>query len=394
MNIQKMLFLIILIHLSAFAFSQEDRRIVINHPQAMNIDLTKAEVGKIPMSQVFDSIEYVALETTDKCILKSTSRYYVTDQYIIAMNVFYNTYLFDRKTGKFIREIGNDGQHNRHMLSRNGFDETNQIIYADDIEQFVGYDIENEKSSFRINKPIQNRLYLYEPFSLGDNTYMSLVKQTEKEKDSFKLIVYDAEGSILKSYPYPYPYDLRFIARDDRPSPNPIFYRLNDELYLAQTQLMDTTYRITDTELVPHIIMHTGNKPLSDDVVENEMSEKINLHLVRETDRFIFFTYGIGHSHTNDFSGYYDKQTQKTYISSELFNEKHNGFINDIDHLPSFTPIYINENKEVVGAILIEDLLEQINAGDTTKMNDKTKELISTVEKGSNPIVVIAHPKK
>lgn len=80
----------------------------------ISIDLTQAK-DAVPMSKLFDKIEYVPLETNKNCLLKPSAAYYVTKDYIIAMNIFYNTYLFDRKTGKYIREIGSEGGGQRNI---------------------------------------------------------------------------------------------------------------------------------------------------------------------------------------------------------------------------------------------------------------------------------------
>ncbi|MCE8929045.1 hypothetical protein K0G03_19325 [Phocaeicola vulgatus] len=38
------------------------------------------------------------LETTSECLLSLSSRYYVTDKYIVVVSMFEAAYLFDRKT--------------------------------------------------------------------------------------------------------------------------------------------------------------------------------------------------------------------------------------------------------------------------------------------------------
>ncbi|MBT9638282.1 DUF4934 domain-containing protein [Parabacteroides merdae] len=50
------------------------------------------------LSSFVSKIEYVLLETTSECLLSLSSRYYVTDKYIVVVSMFEAAYLFDRKT--------------------------------------------------------------------------------------------------------------------------------------------------------------------------------------------------------------------------------------------------------------------------------------------------------
>src|SRR5210317_199844 len=83
----------------------------------------KDEVITIPIKETFDEgkndlalsnflendIEYVQLETNAYCPINEKLRLYLNDSVIIAI-AEKQVFLFDRNTGKFIREIGNVGK--------------------------------------------------------------------------------------------------------------------------------------------------------------------------------------------------------------------------------------------------------------------------------------------
>jgi hypothetical protein len=92
----------------------------------ITIDLVNPHVESIPMSRFFTNVEYVPLATNESCILKKKkTSYYLTNQYIIGINVLGDAYLFDRKTGQFIRQISRKGtgeDESRHPIDQYGFD--------------------------------------------------------------------------------------------------------------------------------------------------------------------------------------------------------------------------------------------------------------------------------
>ncbi len=66
----------------------------------------------VPLSKLLNSVEYVVLETNPQSIIGKFAQYDVTDEYIIVcdQNTTNQILLFDRKTGKFIKSVGNYGR--------------------------------------------------------------------------------------------------------------------------------------------------------------------------------------------------------------------------------------------------------------------------------------------
>jgi len=388
MNLKSILFY--LLFSNHFLFAQND---------CYEIDLTKAKQENIKMSSVFDKIEYIPLETTPDCLLKPRTRFYVTDKYIVAINVFDKTFLFDRKTGRFIHEIGREGQgpdeYKGFMLHFNPLDEKNEIIYAYDVTQYKGYDLKTGRLKTIVKVPLSKpELTVASLWSLGDGRYITTIPNYTGHED-IGLKVFDKNGHVSETYPNTLFYDPTHFKRDERPDAGfTLFYNLKGRLYMSPTFLRDTVYLVANQRLIPHFVISVGNKPFGKSEEKNSINNKKILHLVRETDRFVFFTYGIGHYALELYSGYYDKSTQKTYISSEQKHDENYGFFNDIDGFPSFTPLHINERQEVIGRIIPADIYEYVKHNELSSLSPRAKDLIKDMQEDDNPIVIIAQPKK
>lgn len=359
----------------------------------ISIDLTQAK-DAVPMSKLFDKIEYVPLETNKNCLLKPSAAYYVTKDYIIAMNIFYNTYLFDRKTGKYIREIGSEGggpeEYQGFMLYYNGLDEKNNIIYAVEHEQWKGYDIETGKMCDLIKKPVWkgDLINIPAPFLIDNNRYIGTVVGESIEEDK-SMVTFDRKGTVDKIYPKTASSDvLRFSGLG-------IFYKYGGDNYFYETCFSDTVYYISDNKLLPHIIFKTGNR---NDVYErsNDMkyvSDQKSITNVCETNHFVFFNYILGHDQRTIYNGVYDKYNKTVYIAKNKSNNERNyGYVNDIDALSAFSIKGMNSENELYGALDAEILLDHINCN-AVKLSNRVEKLLVNLQEDDNPIIVIASPK-
>lgn len=349
------------------------------------------------MSTVFDKVEYVPLETTPDCLLKPGARMFVTDKYIVAINVFDKACLFDRKSGKFLHQIGREGQgpeeYRRYMLHFNPLDERRNMVYAYDVTQYKGYDIETGKLKTIVKYNPENK-FIASLWALDNDKYITTIPNFSGNEPA-KAQIIDKNGTVLKTYPNYSFYDPTLCTQDERPDSGfTLFYNLGGKLYMTPTFLRDTAYLVTDKALIPHFAIRTGNKPFGKTKEENSVAGKKILRFVRETSRYVFFHYGIGHYAFGLYSGYYDKQTKQVYITSTLKNGKDHGFQNDIDGLSSFTPRHVNEKQEVIGSIIPEEILDHVERNGTSSLSARAKALVKNMQEDDNPVVVIAQPKK
>ena len=71
----------------------------VNHPD---------QTVEMKASDLIQDPEYIPLETNDSCLIRNGATFYATDDYIVSI-ARRQIYLFDRRTGRFVREIGKAG---------------------------------------------------------------------------------------------------------------------------------------------------------------------------------------------------------------------------------------------------------------------------------------------
>ena len=388
--------------------------LALNAQNLASIDLTRAKFGIINADEIFEKFEFIPLETHKKGLLKvNEATFYLTEKYIIGMNFLGPAYLFERKTGAFIREISSRGrgpdEYTGWLSNQYGFDETNNILFADvgsDSKPWKCINIETNKVESIINKPLSennNEIFpAYVPWLIKDNVYVSFCNNLTG-KDNIKLIVYNKEGTLIKIYPNHLEYK-KLNARV-YPSFYGIFYYYNGLTYFKEYNYNDTIYCVNEKNLTPHIIFNLGDKQPSYYHQENidHSKGKYLIKFVCESNKIIMFNfvYNSYDAETIEFlgsktlrkgqipnlhTGYYDKKSKQVFISSAP-NFKTSGYT--ISGIPiSIHPISINKNNEMIAKIDPADLLEHED-----KIGSKYKHIFKNIQEEDNPVVVIAKVK-
>jgi hypothetical protein len=86
-----------------------------NQNELTTIDLKKAiqDERDIPVSQFVEDLKYIPLELTPESTLSQGIQLQLTEEYIIISNSSvsgFSLLLFEKETGKFIRQIGKNGR--------------------------------------------------------------------------------------------------------------------------------------------------------------------------------------------------------------------------------------------------------------------------------------------
>jgi hypothetical protein len=415
-NIMTRLFIIILFLTIAISpVSSQSTDLIV-------IDLVSPQEEIIPMSRFFNNtVEYVLLDVNEFYTMQKRSTYYLTSQSIIGVNGFYNAYLFDRQTGRFIKQISKEGteenEYRRFPIARYGFDEKNNTLFFHDINQWKGFDTQGNKKVTKVTMPqysnpgltlpkesggsIQNindnyqntnkdwlKGPIHNPYPFGKDTYIGYVNNTTGDIN-VKLVIFDKQGQVLKSFPN----HQKYVKRtQENPFNIGLFYNYHNTVYFMETY-GDTLFAVHSNRMKPHIIFNMGDKKIHyEEAVENTTFTygRYNINLVKETDWYVFFKYTILFHHVDKYiyvNGYYDKKLKKTYVC-KIQNGKA-GFINDIDGLPDFNPLLITNKDEFLGVILPEDL----SSNNTNTISKRGVDIVSQATTKNAPIIVIAHLK-
>jgi len=384
------------------------------------IDLVNPQVETIPMSRLFnDYIEYVPLNTNEFCSMEKRASYYLTSQYIIGVNTFKDAYLFDRKTGDYIKQISKEGtgenEYRRFPIGSYGFDEKNNILYFHDLNQWKGFAIQGDKKVTKITMPKYSNQVLtlpkevggairqendislnknndwhkgeiHNPYPYGNDKYIGYVNNTTGDV-AVSLVIFDKQGQVLKYFPNSH----KYVKTSKM---NPLyygkFYDYHNRVYFMETY-GDTLFAVYPDRIEPHIVFNMGDKKISyEEAVENVTYTygRYDIQLVKETNSYVFFTYNVcwgAADNTVLVCGYYDKNLKKTYVCKTLDGRA--GFLNDIDGLSDFNPLLITNKDEFLGVISPDDL----SLISTDSISKRGIEIITQAKSMHAPIIIIVH---
>ena len=152
-------------------------------------------------SFVEDDIEYIQLETNAFCPINKNLRLFLNDSVIIAI-AEKQIFLFDRNTGKFIREIGHVGKdphgYSETIFSKPYSESKNTILTRGWLpNSFMEYDLSGKFISKRILLSSETIRYA---LNFNDGTTIAYVWNLEG-KNKKKLMVFNSDGKEISSFP-------------------------------------------------------------------------------------------------------------------------------------------------------------------------------------------------
>ena len=351
-----------------------------------HLNFQKAGKQEAPkLSTLLKDIRYVALETTDECLLSNAWDVVLTEKYIV-YNDAQQCYVFDKATGKYLHKIGSRKDqgpqgyvHPTSPLCIIG----NEVLMLDGKKEYYKvYSLDNGKLLRKIpgEGPFKETWTMYKVFPLKDSLLVQSPLNVEGKND-YRMNIRTLSGTSLKKYPSinNAKFDLGGYAMDTYEVD---LYSYNDHVYFHECT-SDTIYRINDQlELEPSYVIGLGNMlPTLDEIRGNlkmEEGEFIIFGKMMETNDWLL----LSNSLWTENHYLYNKKTGKlNYINAK----ESKGFTNDLNGYLPFWPAHIGYGKaknEICACIQAEEYLEGV---ETTGKNPLGKEL----NFDDNPVIVI-----
>ena len=365
------------------------------------IDLESAydQKSQLLLSDFAERIEYIALETKDHPIDRSLT-VYTAENYLVCI-AFRQIYLFDRQTGKFIKEIGKYGRGPEEYMATRHFDyKLQHIIALGNGRDLYEYDL-NGKVNRTILYPqkeivtkkadgfFDDQWWLSGQIFLDNNTIVYYNDNITGDATD-RLLIVDEKGKVLKSFAN----HNHWVRKDMNVSyRRPVFYHYGGSTFFFEN-FVDTIYRISRDELTPQfrLKMDKYKPPYEIKGSTDPLHQYFILSNIGESDRFLFFE--IGHDE-HLFFGFYDKKTEKSQIADIDKTDKKRRIVNDIDNFSSFqfdswNSWSINEQNQMITFIEAGDVVEWFE-------NNKTKagtlppalQKLAKIGQEDNPVAVI-----
>lgn len=312
-----------------------------NKDKEIRIDLDKDfdSSVEIALSDIVSNLEYIPLETDTNCLLEENTGVLLFDNEIVAVNKR-KILLFDRKNGKFKREIlhwGNDPEgYNSTMLGRG--------LIGNENDEYVFLREWNGDISTYSLKSGERKSFPYGNYGavayVGNGTFVATLLNLDG-KNKVKMWVYK-DYQRVDSIPNNQFFEMKnnavaFFSNED------IFYRYNDMTYYKYN-MNDTVFRVSEQGLFPAYIFSSANKLPNigmrehPELMGEQMKKMYVVNGIIESNDYIM--YNISYDGVK-YKMVYDKKTGKG-------GRLEDGFSNDIDNGISLWPNYITENGEFV----------------------------------------------
>ena len=304
-------------------------------------------------SDLMEAPEYVALETNDSCLIKRNPSFYATDDYIVSI-AKRQIFLFDRKTGRFIREIGKAGQgpdEYQFTTSALPVDYERRTIAASGSKGLMRYDFEGRLVDQVASVPDK---FMPDIAEVAPDLFAGYLFNSPE-----KLLLFNRQGEVKRVFPNYNVSEAMAMA-----VPYHGYYRQGANIYLCEW-FNDTIFTVLPDALVPHIVLERGAHQLSMERLAQGESKEMHFPLTAyESSHFLFHTYAFD---GQPYLFVYDKRSHEGVL-----NQKADLIADDFERRGAMRLSTV-EGERFVGYIAAED---------ATALGEE-----------DNPIVVIAKLK-
>ena len=364
----------------------------------------------INLSEIAVSIDYCILETNKKCLVSTDMSTYCTNNYIVTIGYIANSgvcYVFDRKSGNFIRQISTMGQGPNEYLEviSSFWDSNNQQVCFWGSNQYLFFNLDGTLSH-RTNGRFSPFIGKFIAFK---NNYVGYVPNYNGNS-TIRIAFNDKTGNYIDSIP-----NYRSFTR----SPDILgvsangawLYIYDNNLYFKELSC-DTLFQIDESVFHPRYIFNSGGRMVPYELQDFprrsysstlsgikalDMFENYVLILeILENKKHLYFTveyrnqlYPAIYNKLDDKLRIMPSVTAPTRQRGEIISFF--GFENDLDGGLPFWPQQMISETEMMCVYAAEELLDL----DASKIIDENlKNVLSRLAYDSNPVVAIVTLKE
>lgn len=385
------------------------------------IDVLSAfeNLTELKVSHLGKNIRYVPLETTDSSLVTGVQLGLLDDKIIIssANRSERHCLLFDRQSGKFIREIAQYGQGPKdyslsfpivHPVTKNLYFRRylGKLLEYNQEGEYLG-EISMDKVTSRSITPFltESEVYVYEGNTLAkpntngclycydtvteqmDTVAVFLQKENLEEKKFKGIKSYSGTDKYgLFGYNGKFMYEYMDGTKVFYPSKFDVLWSSGKDVHFREV-FSDTIFRIKDRTLEPVRIFDLGERhlPVEKHGKPEETKDCLVVTYVMETSNKIYFQcvkdmYGEFHV----YNGLYWKENDEVMMGQGDFTD-------DLTNFIPFRPIVHTEKGEFAGILKIEQIQEWLEDHPDTKLEGALAPL-KDLKFDDNPVVVIVEP--
>ena len=356
----------------------------------IDVDPTNRPKGKLMLGDLVENVEYIPLQTNDKCLIGIVTRYDVSKNYILVYcGKSKSVYLF-RRNGSFVRQISDLGQGPEEYTGiYDVFIDENksELILCAHLKQLF-FNLSGKflrKVDYQMN---QTPLWIY-----YNNQFLS---GTPSGIFSYAFPVYSIWtsemqkiGSFVQSVRVEHDFEGGAIMTVSPPISKYIY---QDKPHVRESTLNDTVYVGSTNSLTPKFILNTGRYGITAEEKAtfnmDLLDKSLNIISVAETGAYIFFQYKYNKA---GYCAYYKRESRKM----EYFDTNEEAIPNNYDGGLDFWP-----NKQINNEWYCfydaHDFLEKTGKHKPLSpiisqiSSQKYKSLVKKLDPNDNPVLVIA----
>jgi hypothetical protein len=383
----------------------------------VTIDIKKVIQNErdVPLSQFVESLEYLPLEITSESSISGGPGLYFTEEYIIVRNYspVSNSLLllFDRRTGKFIRNLGKLGRGPGEYLRPldRFYNPYDKKIYANAENSINTYNLEgvflDSFEKLKVKESSVKDGYIRASLEAYLNIDTCIYYLNNSTGSIVKRLIIATKNNEIRSFPQ---YE-KWSSSDVFINQNPIFFSWENKLSFKEKS-NDTIFYVSMDHLVPRYVLYTGDLRYPYRLSRDEAMEQLTqpkdyfeTFNIFENSQYLFFDIASKNKPVANKPGsfkmirnlcIFDKTTKKISICMNNSETDNSCLIDDINNFIPIMPVTITGNNELIAVIEAVDIIKwkAENPENLAGLKEKLPWLdkISALD---NPVIVIGKLK-
>lgn len=380
----------------------------------INLALAFSKQHEVPLSKFIENINFIPLETTTSSLIGESADFEVTKDYIIVRqnrtDLKGQMLLFDKNTGKYIREIGKYGkgpgeyfsycyvpfnpiEKTLYTLNRSRnilvFDLSGKTISEINTRtpSFINSKGKNEKADLSANNISWVSM-------LDSDIFVGYVRNNSGKEDK-KIVLLSKQG-IIKIFPNHMTWNKQgYVLGIGGHSGISQFYRWNNKISYYEN-FCDTLFYVTKESLIPRYYFDLGSKKIPySKQGELTMSKFLQLDFILisqifENSNYIFLKVV---QKNKDYLGFVDKNNSNATFCKPN-STSISTFKDDIYNLLDILPDGMTEENEMTFIVEPSKLLKWFKENPEKGSQLKIKQpVLNNIDEFSNPIIAIGKCK-
>lgn len=364
---------------------------------------------ELKLSELGADVRYVALETTDSCLIGRSPNITLLDKQIVVVSGK-DCLLFDKETGKFLTKVGHVGEDpEAYSAPAPTYNDVDGLLYfMRHPTTLQKYDVQG---NYRGKLSIPNKPAVPSDFCFTDSLIIGHYNGLAMSYSASSLLFFNEAGERVDTIPSLFPSvqqkaieDIASISvlrqgnagfllsrfKNGESSINimgvPFLWKSGGKVRLKES-FNDTIYTVERNGLVPSIAFTTGKWHLGDGERSTfvDSDNRLLVSCIYETDDNVFFQCLQGYPKTHN--GIYDRKAKTTRM-----NDEKEGFTDDLTGFMPFRPKTCSLQGEYGMIVEAGDAMNWLEENPEVAENSKLAALKNLTE-DSNPVVVITVPK-